>query len=246
LTATAGPLGRRVPPDWEHVEKYPLTAETAPARPSPVILGVNWYVEFDQPERDSHGNFWVARSGKVTTVRGGHCICLRPRRAEDPTSWWEFYDQGNEGACVGFGSSRAMSLLNRERYSARWLWDRAKATDAWPETNPGDEDGTSVRAALGILKAEGHVPWTSLARAADGDYERRAKLRPSLEKGISAYRWVRSVDDLLAVLGYDGLDFVDFYNSWGRGYPHITRMPASVLEKLIFQEDGEAGVITDR
>ena len=25
--------------------------------------------------------------------------------------WWDFYDQGTEGACVGFGCSRMMSLL---------------------------------------------------------------------------------------------------------------------------------------
>ena len=30
---------------------------------------------------------------------------------------------GPEGACVGFGCSRMMSLLNRKRYDARWLWD---------------------------------------------------------------------------------------------------------------------------
>ena len=44
---------------------------------------------------------------------------------------------------------------------------------------------------------------------------------------------------------YDGLDFVDVLNSWGRGYPHLTRMPAKVLERL-WKEDGEVGIVTDR
>ena len=58
-------------------------------------------------------------------------------------------------------------------------------------------------------------------------------------------RWARSVDDVLTTLGYGGLDFVDVLNSWGRGYPHLTRMPASVLERL-WKEDGEVGLVTDR
>src|SRR3954462_502906 len=52
-----GPLGRRAPTDWQHVERYPLTAANAPAQPSPVVLGVNWYVEFDKPEKDAQGHY---------------------------------------------------------------------------------------------------------------------------------------------------------------------------------------------
>jgi hypothetical protein len=248
MSTNPGALGRCVPPDFEHVEKYPLTAETAPARPSPVILGVNWYAEFDRPEKDSHGHYWVARDGQLSSVRGGHCFCLLPRGVEDASGWWDFYDQGQEGACVGFGSSRAMSLLNRKRYFARWLWDRAKATDEWPETNPGDDGGTSVRAGLGILKTEGHVVWESRYRVIDdapADYVSRDKLGGDPAEGISAYRWVTSMDDLQAVLGHDGADYVTFANSWGRSYPRHTRIPLSVVERL-WREDGELGVVTDR
>ena len=46
----AGPLGRRTPTDWRHYEKFPLTAATTPATPTPVAIGVNWYTEFDEPE----------------------------------------------------------------------------------------------------------------------------------------------------------------------------------------------------
>ena len=43
-------LGRFIPDDWAHVEKYPLSA--LPKRrptPRPVVIGVNWYTEFDKP-----------------------------------------------------------------------------------------------------------------------------------------------------------------------------------------------------
>ena len=44
-------LGRFIPDDWGHVESYPLTALAPEERPtqSPVVIGVNWYSEFDDP-----------------------------------------------------------------------------------------------------------------------------------------------------------------------------------------------------
>jgi len=92
-----------------------------------------------------------------------------------------------------------------------------------------------VRAALDILRKVGHC-------VKDGTGPTAAAV---LGEGIAANRWARSVDDVLSVLGYDGLDFVDVLNSWGRGYPHLTRMPAKVLERL-WKEDGEVGLVTDR
>src|SRR5215211_7716161 len=119
-------LGRFIPDDWEHVEKYALSAIPPDERPtqSPVVIGVNWYSEFDNPEVDeASGETYIAKggAGSLTRVRGGHC--------------------------VGFGWSRCMSILNKPEYAARWLWDRAKEQDEWPETKPGDNNGTSVRSA---------------------------------------------------------------------------------------------------
>jgi hypothetical protein len=226
-----GPLGRRPPTDWQHVDRFPLTASTAPKKPTPVVIGVNWYVEFDEPVKDSQGHHWIARDAKLSKVRGGHCVCLKPRGTGDPDAWWDFYDQGSEGACVGFGSSRMMSQLNRRTYDGFWLYHEAQKVDEWP----GEAyDGTSVRAALDILRKVGHRVKENGATAA-----------PALGEGIAANRWARSIDDVLNVLGYDGLDYVDVLNSWGRGYPHLTRMPAKVLERL-WKEDGEVGIVTDR
>ena len=95
-----GALGRRPPSDWSHVDRYPLTRSTAPSKPSPVVIGVNWYVEFDKPVKDAQGHHWIARDGKLTKSRGGHCVCLKPKGHSDPDAWWDFYDQGSEGACL--------------------------------------------------------------------------------------------------------------------------------------------------
>jgi hypothetical protein len=41
------------------------------------------------------------------------------------------------------------------------------------------------------------------------------------------------------------LNYVDILNSWGRGYPHLVRMPVTVLDRLL-REDGEMTLVTDR
>ena len=244
-------LGRLIPDDWEHVENYPLRALPPEERPTkrPVVIGVNWYAEFDKPERDEEsGEYFVARGGadSLTRIRGGHCVCLEPGGEPDPEAWWDFYDQGAEGACVGFGWSRCMSILNQELYAARWLWDRAKESDEWPDTNPGDENGTSVRAAGDILSNPGHVDWEE--DYADDDYNKRKGYSPEEVDGITRFRWARSVDDVHETLQNaraDELGAVPILNSWGRSYPHRTWMPDDVLEHLL-DEQGEVAIPTDR
>jgi len=237
------PLGRRTPKDFDHVEKYPLTATTTPAMPVPVTIGVNWYTNFDDPVKDSRGRWWIGRYVQnLGSVRGGHCVCIEPgdpstpgASEQDINSWYSFYDQGAEGACVGFGSSRMMSLLNRKKYDARWLWNRAKEVDEWPDTNPGDDNGTSVRAAMDILRREGHKPWGGTGQVKQSE-------------GISANRWATTVPEVLDALkspASERMGAVRILNSWGTGYPHRVWMPFETLQRLL-DEEGEATVITDR
>lgn len=95
------------------------------------------------------------------------------------------YDQLSEGACVGFASSWMMSILNRRLYDARWLWNRAKEIDDWPATNPGDSTGTSVRAAMDVLRGSGHC------RVRGGVVK-----SPSTADGILENRWATTVDEI--------------------------------------------------
>jgi hypothetical protein len=95
------------------------------------------------------------------------------------------YNQGAEGACVGFSSSWMMSILNKRFYDAHWLWNEAKKIDEWPDTNPGDDNGTSVRAACDVLRAQGHCRIY------------RSKTEPcNLQDGIAANRWATNVDEI--------------------------------------------------
>ncbi len=243
-------LGRFIPDDWAHVDSYPLSAVASKQRlvRVPVVIGVNWYEAFDHPEQDVETDeYWVARGGAdLGRIRGGHCVCLEPGDSGDDASWWTFYDQGTEGACVGFGWSRCMSLLNKELYAARWLWDRAKEVDGWSETNPGDDEGTSVRAAGDILRAHGHVDWANAM--ADDEVSERGQYMASMGNGIKRFRWARSVSEVHEALGNteaDRVEAVPFLNSWGEDYPRRTWMPDVVLERLM-NESGEIAVPADR
>jgi hypothetical protein len=229
-----GGLGRREPTDWAHVDKYPLRALPENERPKnvPSPVGVNWYAEFDRPVKGKDGRWRVAQGGRLTRIRGGHCVCFAPMGFSDPATWWTYYDQGQEGACVGFGESRMMSLLNRKRYDARWHYHVTQYRDEWSDTPP--EEGTSVRAGLDTLRLEGH-------RVVRG-----AKVsEPTLAEGIAANRWATNIDDWLVALGRPGADEAPFLNSWGRDYPHAVWMPTTVIERLM-REDGEFPIITDR
>jgi hypothetical protein len=244
----AGALGRRAPSDDEHIRKFPLTARILETvGPTAGVLGINWYPEFDHPFKLSDGHWYVNAPSARSQPRGGHCVAIKPRGVSDDTGWWDFYNQGYEGACVGFGCSRVMTLMNRRRYFARWLWDRAKATDEWPETNPGDDEGTSVRAALNILLKNGHVRWLNTAeqQAADADWHLRTNLAPAIGEGVAAYRWATSVEDMRQAVGYGDKQYLDILNSWGRDYPHLVRFPLDALER-VFREDGEFAIPTDR
>lgn len=144
--------------------------------------------------------------------------------------WWEQHDQGQEGACVGFGCSAMQSITNHRqrllttgrdltyRYASRWLYVEAQLIDEWEETPP--EEGTSVRAGCEILRSVGHRR-----------VQRQVAGEPMLEHGISAYRWATTVDEMRAaiysdlavaigVLWYSDFDTPDFHEGewWiGRG-----------------------------
>lgn len=125
---------------------------------------------------------------------------IRPREAipanveimlDIPRQYRDEYDQGTEGACVGYSQSWMMSILNRRLYDAFRLYAAAQGIDEWPDTPPAD--GTSLRAGFDVLRTVGH--W----RVYGG--QTRA---PMLEAGISANRWARDVDEIRMAIADGG------------------------------------------
>lgn len=115
--------------------------------------------------------------------------------------WHWTHDQGKEGACVGFASSMMLAILNSRqaridrtppfvrRYNNVWLWNEAKKIDEWEDTNPGDNEGTSVDAAMSILRDHGH------------QRIRRGVVNPTdIEEGIKENRWATTIDQMRATI----------------------------------------------
>jgi hypothetical protein len=115
------------------------------------------------------------------------------RLPSDLHHYYALYDQGAEGACVGFGSSWCMTILNRRAYAARTLYLETQLVDEWPDTPP--EEGTSVHAAMDVLRTRGH--WRSVYNRKTHVYEVTG---PFMEDGIEANKWTTNVDDVRACL----------------------------------------------
>ncbi len=102
-------------------------------------------------------------------------------------------DQGQEGACVGYALSWAMSILNRRYYDARELYRAAQRHDEWEgdadgETGPKYE-GTSVRAGCDVLRDMGH---RHLYRNHSRDWD--------LHHGIERNEWARTAEEVRACI----------------------------------------------
>jgi hypothetical protein len=240
-------LGRVPAPNDEHIRKYGLADDFFPDTPTSMVGGSDWYENFDEPVWDTYYNIWRIGRGDLGAIRGGHAYCLPKKYADDIHSWWKRYDQGSEGACVGFGLSRALSQENRVFLDALWLYNEAKKIDPWEGEN---YDGTDVNSALKIASRVGH------RRIWGGESS-----PPSINYGVSVYRWARSAEDIARCLGDDRIwkrNAIPINNSWGNqgrrvgtswvgnGYPHVVWLDIDVVIERLLPNFGEFAVFVDR
>jgi hypothetical protein len=258
-----GSLGRRVPDNFDHVTKYPLSAIRPVA---------------------------VAQVEKVLSL----------------PYWHKSHDQGQEGSCVGHGWAMERGITNTRqnilshlpwptvrRYNPIQIWNHAKEIDGWPDTNPGDDNGTSVHAGGDSLRTVGAQRVKSMQLTANVPrpvFPGGVPYPVDLIEGIVATRWAVNVDearDAIANLGpvviginwYSNFDTprpkgneywigegtlgtvrgghcVCLYgasdkrqafklkNSWGQSYPEVW-LPYATLTRLL-SENGEVALTTDR
>ena len=140
-------------------------------------LGRRTSSNFDHVGRRSFRAF-MPPSGAPFTVE---------RRLDLPTQYRLWYDQGKEGACVGYAFSWMMSVLNRRKYVAMKLYAEAQARDEWDDTPP--ESGTSLIAAATVLLTMGH--WRFFR-----GFERIV----GFQEGIAEMRWATTVDEIRMAL----------------------------------------------
>lgn len=93
-------------------------------------------------------------------TRGDSCATITQAPPLITKKWddYAYLDQGNEGACVGFGTSGELAALpesvpNVDNNFAFDIYNAAKEVDEWPGT---DYDGTSVLAGAKVAKSRGY------------------------------------------------------------------------------------------
>lgn len=157
-----------------------------------------------RPPRDRvHETRFPLRLASVTTVEKVH-----------PLPYWHWsHDQGYEGSCVGHAAAMERAVVNTmqnrllrlptpwtRRYDPIDIWNEAKKRDEWPETNPGDGEGTSVRAAYDMLRTDG--PWRvrGMSLVNGVPTPSRPYRGRLLADGIVANRWATSIEEMRSAL----------------------------------------------
>lgn len=247
------PLGRRTPPDLEHVERWPLLSLLAdplhelvvPPAGTEKSLGLPWW--------------WKAHDQGVE----GSCVGFGCSAMMSLTNHYQ--------------RKLATGKSVTYRYDSRWLYLEAQPIDEWDDTPPAE--GTSVNAGCKILHSRGHkrvqygkVGEENLAhgidayRWAQNHDEVRAAIYGGLGVAIGVL-WYSNFDNPQIVDGERWIGRGNFgsvrgghcvalyrmsdrreafclMNSWGPEYPPVW-LPYAALDRLI-DEWGEVVVITDR
>lgn len=150
-TTTEDPrLDRLVSPSWEHLDKYPLTAQTMPSADQSMVIGVNWYSNFDAPQwrRVGRRDVYTIGEGDLGHVRGGHAVCLRHWNVRDVAGWGAYYNQGREGRCHPPGTYVRLADGSQRRIEDVRLLDQV----ATAEGRTGVVTETMVRRADTLLR----------------------------------------------------------------------------------------------
>ena len=124
------------------------------------------------PSRNTE-NDWSFENAMAAGAMAAAPLAAPPASVDLRAAWWDIGNQESTGSCVGWGSTdglarfhfvKAGKLDKKARLSPRFTWMASKETDEFtsaPETMI-EGAGTSLKAALDILRKYGAVPETLL------------------------------------------------------------------------------------
>ena len=118
------------------------------------------------PSRDTEKDWRFQHAVQSSAIAAPAAL---PASVDLRAAWWDIGDQEDTGSCVGWSSTdgvaryqfvKAGKLSKKEKLSPRFTWMASKETDEFvsrPETMI-EEAGTSLKAAVDILRKLGAVP----------------------------------------------------------------------------------------
>lgn len=142
--------------------------------------------------------------------------------------WRRSHNQGREGSCVGHGVAMERAITNRAqlvaagkretvRYDPLHVWNEAKRIDEWPNTNPGDNNGTSVRAGYDVARTIGLSRVRTVELGPDLVPRPIGAKAPDVAAGVvDVNRWATSADEVRTAIA--GRLPVTIGVSWYRGF----------------------------
>lgn len=112
------------------------------------------------------------------------------------------------------------------RYDPLHIWENAKAVDEWGDTEPGDQSGTSVRAAYDVLRAQGAIRIRGTGMKLDPVTGRPTVVdkragSPDPAEGVETNRWATSIDEIRTAIA-NGLPVTIGVN-WYEAFDHPFR-----------------------
>jgi hypothetical protein len=143
--------------------------------------------------------------------------------------------------CVGHGCAMERAITNStqnkvllalrfytRRYDPLDIWNEAKLVDEFPETQPGDDNGTTVRAGYDILRDRGprRIALNGIKLNDSGDpvVDEQHERAPDIGEGVIRTRWATTVDEIRTAIA-DGIPVVigvDWFSNFDDPLPFGT------------------------
>lgn len=253
------PLGRRVPPSFDHAEKYPLaTVATAPAAVNRVLTLPHWHRTHNQQSEGSCVGHAAAMERAITNLAQNrlHRLPILTRRYNPIDIWREAKrvdgdpgtDPGNDSHGTYVHSAYdVLRDLGAWRVKSMRLGDRGPVpVKPWPKRDPAEGVATNrwarssdeMRAAIaeGIPVVIG-VNWYS-------NFDRPVRVKGEDWIGRGDLGRVRGGHAVCVYGASDRREAFRVVNSWGDSYP-LVWLPYRTMDRLL-GEYGEAVVAVDR